>query len=605
MKTIKLVLAILFSIAVASCGGGGGGAALPPAASTISGTAATGAAIANATIRIKGANGVMVETTTDANGQYTSPDISSLTAPYLVHVSKTSPAVDLYSVGNAAGTVNIHPLTDLIIRTWYDVQSISIDTAFANPAAAPPPSATELGVIASVIEKLVQKWLVAANLNTVTFDLFTTPFPANSSGFDGFLDTLTVASGVIRVDLVSTSGVDQTTTLVVSASGIAASTTIVASGVTSTSFTSAYVPTTAAESAALTGVLATLSNMATTINTRGLALGGPDLLPYFATTYLSRGFNRSQETDSFASDMAGVTLNSFTIDHVLSFNSASSVISISGKASQTIGGVTVVQLVDEEGDGLFFQRQTDGRWLFYGNQKRARAQVSYITERRMLGTTCPTGCDGLYYALQVQVGAVSGVVSSATIAGPISGVVQTLPLTKQGTTYLQNGVLTEHFDLSDASGWFYPTSPANFAPAGTPYTFTVNFVGGGTEIYTRVLGASTSESFALQAGVESTVLHSALAKLGNPVTLSWNLPVSFPIKEVFMHGFVRGGTTGVGCDIQGPMLAATATTGTITLPTTCSSEPVLSGIGVYGYPSINVVVEGVNGEKTDIWYAFQ
>lgn len=598
---LRVTFLMAMGLAVYGCGGGGGGSSPPPSSSTssLSGTAAKGAAIASATVTIKGANGLMKTGTTASDGSY-NINVSGLTAPYLVKV--VSGPTTLYSVGEQTGTANVHPLTDLIIRTWYDVQSLSIDTAFANPIAAPLPSATELGVITSVIEKLVQKWIVAANLNTVTFDLFTTPFTANHSGFDGFLDTLTVASGVIRVDIPATTGVDQTTTLIVNASGITANTTIVASGVTSTSFSSAYVPATPAAAAAMTGVLTTLSNMATTINSKGMSLAGADLLPYFDANFLGRGRSSAQEAAAMASDMAGTTLNAFTIDHVLSFDAVNNVISISGKASQTQNGVTVDQLVDEEGDGLIFKKQTNGSWLFYGNQKRARAQVSYISENRMTGLSCPSGCDGLYYALQAQLGAVSGVVSSATIAGPINGSTQTLPLTKSSNSSTHGGVVEEQFDLMDSNQWFYQVPPANFAPAGSVYTFMVNFADSTIATYTRILGASTSETFSLQPGVETAIGHSFNAIKGTPVTLSWNLPTSFPIASVEMRGWVKNSVSGMGCDINGPNLAATATTGTITLPGTCNGGAVTGNVS--GFPSINIVVRGVNGEQTDIQYGF-
>ncbi|MDC4227088.1 MAG: hypothetical protein MPW15_23305 [Candidatus Manganitrophus sp.] len=67
-------------------------------------------------------------------------------------------------------------------------------------------------------------------------------------------------------------------------------------------------------------------------------------------------------------------------------------------------------------------------------------------------------------------------------------------------------------------------------------------------------------------------------------------------------GFVKGSDTGIGCDVEGPLLATTATSGTITLPNLCEEEAVEIDPS---YPSINVVVRGKNGEETGIWYAFQ
>lgn len=137
--------------------------------------------------------------------------------------------------------------------------------------------------------------------------------------------------------------------------------------------------------------------------------------------------------------------------------------------------------------------------------------------------------------------------------------------------------------------------------AGSTYTVAVTFADTTTASYTHVLGASTPEAITLQAGVEATVGHSAADRLGQPVTLSWNLPQSFPIKSVEVYGFVKS-VTGDGCNISGPDLGADATTATITLPTTCNGNALEVNPS---YPSISVVVTGTSGETTDLWYAFQ
>ncbi len=207
LRTIFLVLMVA---TVYGCGGSGTAGVVTSSSSTLSGTVATGAPIANATVHIKGANGVMVETTTDANGNYTSPSLSTLTAPYLVHVIKAGPpVVELYSIGSAAGVVNVHPLTDMIIRTWYEVQGTDVVTEFNAATPAAPPTATELGVIKQVVKNLVAQFLgLIGNVDSTSFDLISTPFTANSTGFDKFLDNIQVsaASGVIGINTSGVSG---------------------------------------------------------------------------------------------------------------------------------------------------------------------------------------------------------------------------------------------------------------------------------------------------------------------------------------------------------------------------------------------------------------
>lgn len=106
----------------------------------------------------------------------------------------TTTAVDLYSVGNAAGTVNIHPLTNFIIKAWYEAKGTTVAAAFANPSATnnTPPTTTEVTVIKQVVKNLVANWLALDGVDPNTFDLITTPFNANQTQFDRFLDKVKV-----------------------------------------------------------------------------------------------------------------------------------------------------------------------------------------------------------------------------------------------------------------------------------------------------------------------------------------------------------------------------------------------------------------------------
>jgi hypothetical protein len=223
MKTIKLVLVFLLGLVIVSCGGGGssGGTATTP---IISGTAASGAAIANAQITITGATGSTVTVTTDSDGLY-SANVSSLTRPYLVKVvtavatTQYPAGTTFYSVGTATGIVNIHPLTDLIVRTWYEVQGTDADTAFADPASNPPPTANEAAVIKQVVKNLVAQFLsLLGNTDPANFDFISTPFTADSTGFDHFLDniSLTLGSGKIFINAASGVAPEYEATLAVS-----------------------------------------------------------------------------------------------------------------------------------------------------------------------------------------------------------------------------------------------------------------------------------------------------------------------------------------------------------------------------------------------------
>jgi len=120
-KKLIFATAAIQAALLAACGGGGSDSSTPadggtttPTALTISGTAATGAAIAGGKIDVKCAAGTGTATTI-ADGSYT-VTISGGTLPCVMHV--TASDVDLYSLaeggsGNAV-RANITPLSQLV-----------------------------------------------------------------------------------------------------------------------------------------------------------------------------------------------------------------------------------------------------------------------------------------------------------------------------------------------------------------------------------------------------------------------------------------------------------------------------------------------------------
>lgn len=109
-----LILLCIASIMVSACGGGGGGGAGGAATTnTLSGLAATGAAI-NGTVCLRDAASHEVCTTT-TDGHY-SFDVSSLTPPFVLKASWSDNGTpkELYSIATAKGVANISPLTHAI-----------------------------------------------------------------------------------------------------------------------------------------------------------------------------------------------------------------------------------------------------------------------------------------------------------------------------------------------------------------------------------------------------------------------------------------------------------------------------------------------------------
>lgn len=201
LSRLQNVIILSIGLFLVACGGGGGGGTPPGAtAQTISGTAAAGAPLISASITVKDAVGATKSGATGSDGKY-SIDVTGLTPPFLLKV--VSGANTLYSVASAAGTTNIHPFTDLIIRNYYKVKGSDVDTVFGG--VGPPaliPTAAEITTIADVTENILTAWLSQVGLNPTTFNLIGTPFNADGTGFDKVLDNnkLTIdASGQVTL----------------------------------------------------------------------------------------------------------------------------------------------------------------------------------------------------------------------------------------------------------------------------------------------------------------------------------------------------------------------------------------------------------------------
>lgn len=152
-QTLWLVLLPAAAAVLVACGGGGGGGS-GPMATVITGTAATGAPMANAPVFIKDASGKEPEgqneasgvsvITTDANGEFSiSPSVlSGLSAPMIVRTtgkvvldSGDDAVVTLHSLigSSQTSTLNITPLTEAATLLATGQAS---NQAFNNPASA-------------------------------------------------------------------------------------------------------------------------------------------------------------------------------------------------------------------------------------------------------------------------------------------------------------------------------------------------------------------------------------------------------------------------------------------------------------------------------------
>lgn len=188
---LTTVSAALFT----ACGGGGDNtpaAAAPPPVSApaatvqITGLAATGGAIANATVTAINVRGEKATAMTNAAGNYTLsvPD----GAPYVLSVSDAAGKA-WYSFAQAAGAANINPLTTLALLQANGNKPLSdLAAAWGKSQLTAAQVLDGLKVVNANFAALMQsKGVAAASLNP-----FVVSFSANGQGLDAVLDAMRV-----------------------------------------------------------------------------------------------------------------------------------------------------------------------------------------------------------------------------------------------------------------------------------------------------------------------------------------------------------------------------------------------------------------------------
>ncbi len=185
-------LALFATMALSGCGGGGGGSSSSPAsgANILSGTAAAGAPLVNATVTLKDNTGAIATTTTDDKGNYAF-DVSAIQFPVMLEVQPNIPgAAPLYSAAVTSGTANITPLTAL--QTFEAAGGTAPAFIFFGGDFSKIGSSTlgygKTTVISSVLSQMTSNGLDPGNVDPIT-----TPMVANGTGMDSVLDHTNVA----------------------------------------------------------------------------------------------------------------------------------------------------------------------------------------------------------------------------------------------------------------------------------------------------------------------------------------------------------------------------------------------------------------------------
>ena len=156
----------------------------------LSGTAATGAPVAG-TITVVDANGVTSTTQSDATGAY-SLNLEGRPGPYLIRVEPNDTSLPImYSYATGSGVANITPFTTLALYLAYQADLANAFTNWTTMYSNWRRAGLENAV--SIINANFSTDLLNAGVEPTTYDLFTTPFTADHTGIDAFLDNYSIS----------------------------------------------------------------------------------------------------------------------------------------------------------------------------------------------------------------------------------------------------------------------------------------------------------------------------------------------------------------------------------------------------------------------------
>lgn len=374
MRTIKLLLAVLFSVALASCGGGGGSTA---PSTMISGTAAAGApVIGYVSVRDSSTNAQPVKTNIPihANGNY-SVDVAGLKAPFAFLASGTvgGKTVSLYSAATSAdvgGTINITPFTDLVIR---NVAATAVDT-YINSGAFSTLTAAQIDAKRVALTNQLAPALTAMGVSG-SIDLLRATFNADGTGLDRFMDVVQVSTTPTTATI--TNILDAANTLVINTS---------AGGTTTDTLGVAGLTTSATP---VDGMMATMNAFSAFFATSLPSPSNANLLALFAPSFLDngRGAGAFLTEVTTSQNIVGLKFANVSVDSV---NAASGVAQVSFVPTSATG--VNLSKNNKAEQWQMKKNATTGIWQLDGNQMVADVSIRTNASKQVCTGQTVSGC---------------------------------------------------------------------------------------------------------------------------------------------------------------------------------------------------------------------
>ena len=195
LKVTKLGIGMATVAALSLTGCNGGSSSSAPAASTLGGVAAVGDPIVNGNISVNCAAGSALATTTNSTGAWL-VTLSGQTLPCAVQVSSgtinnAANTAIYHSIATSEGTINVTPLTDLMVANLAGTATPSVWFGELNATPAPLAAISQANVDAA-LTKLRTALNGLSSLNTVN-PITTTFTPAPGNVGDDILAALKTA----------------------------------------------------------------------------------------------------------------------------------------------------------------------------------------------------------------------------------------------------------------------------------------------------------------------------------------------------------------------------------------------------------------------------
>lgn len=185
-----VMTAVALLALLTACGGGGGGSSGGGGGSTVSGTASSGQPLSGSVALKDSAGTAAAPVAIGAGGRFVIP-VDGLKPPFILRAEGrvNGESVALYSAGSAAGTLNVNPMTDLVLHVAAGAGNV--DAAWNAPAAnANVLGTARLSAATESVRKLLLPHLSAQG--AAGSDPFTDEIQLGA-GLDAVFDRLAIA----------------------------------------------------------------------------------------------------------------------------------------------------------------------------------------------------------------------------------------------------------------------------------------------------------------------------------------------------------------------------------------------------------------------------